>query len=162
MAFSCLLTWLKGDWAEWATTFGFANWGTKQYPCPLCFATHDDWRDYRRCGFDRLLWADTQQADYEAACQLCELRFVVETVADKALLRRSLRFDERESGFRGRFVTRDIPEFNLEYGDRLEPGGSIWDIGSQFDRLCGEPGPIEVVFWRRKKRDFCPASEPHS
>ena len=45
---------------------------------------------------------------------------------------------------RGRFLCADIPEFNLEAGDRLEPNVFLQDV-AMFEQA---PLPLQVAFWR--------------
>ena len=50
--------------------------------------------------------------------------------------------------FVGRGLTRDVPGFGLK-GDRLEPGGDVWDVGA----FEGTPTPFVCHLWRMGTTD---------
>lgn len=164
MKFAALLVWIKADWGEWASSFGLANWSTRLWPCPLCCATQDDWRDYDACSADGLLWADTTQEDYEAACLRCEHCRVLTTRGQKAMVRGALRFDARTDGAKGRALTRDLPDLGLRTGDRVEADTANPDAGAILEPNGVGPGVVvEIKLWRRMVRSPpCACASCHS
>ena len=50
---SCLL-YIKGDWAKYAHTYGFAQWNTVNSPCPFCFVTKPHMYDVNNVSFAKM------------------------------------------------------------------------------------------------------------
>ena len=142
---ACVL-FIKGDWAEFAMTLGFASWATKLFPCPFCKATYDDMYDFK--GFDALhaKWPPVTIDDIERATSACEVRVRL-TRESHARVVAALRYDRRKEGARGRALIVPLPELGLKAGDRLEPSATLLDVGC-FDDLTSFP--TVVVFWRRR------------
>ena len=149
MPFKGLLVQLKGDWGEWASSFGFAGHSTSLYPCICCYAAADDWFQTDDVTFEKLPWLETTMEDYLSACALCEVWVTFANRREHARVRARLAFDRRKEGGRGRCLTDDMPTFNLLKGDRLEPCRSCPDIGVGFDELAQKAFPVTVLFWRR-------------
>jgi hypothetical protein len=62
------------------------------------------------------------------------------------MIRSQLRYDKRaKSGFGGRALMTDVPQYNLVKGDRLEPTSWMIDVG-EFDQIS--VFPCIVMFWR--------------
>jgi hypothetical protein len=89
-------------------------------------------------------WCRNKPEDYDAACRRCERHVVVNTQQLRDRIAAELYFDKRTSGSRGRALRVDIPELNLQAGDRLEPSVGCPDTGA-FEHL---DLPATVVFWR--------------
>jgi hypothetical protein len=54
-------------------------------------------------------------------------------------------------------LTRDIPELQLEVGDRLEPSSEL-PVVSKLDDVSHFP--MQVVFWRRSLESLCRHRSP--
>ena len=88
---ACLCV-VKGDWAEFCSTFGFANWQTKAAPCYCCWATVDNYlldQDFR---VGHTIWPDFTMQDYLDACFQSEVEVVVRTLPLLNEIRGSLFF----------------------------------------------------------------------
>jgi len=89
-----LLCQLKGDWAEWASSFGFCSHATTLFPCVACYCTHEDMHDLDDMEFQKLPWAPVRSNDYEAACAMCEISVVLRNRQEHAMVRGRLFYDE--------------------------------------------------------------------
>ena len=112
---ACLLQ-IKGDWSEYAHTFGLADWSNEWFCCFFCKATRAN-----RYQLDALTpthspWPALAMNDYELACSACELwRSLDERLY--AEIKASLDFDRRRNKTAGGLVlTKDIPEIMLKKG----------------------------------------------
>ncbi len=139
------LVMVKGDWAEFAQTFGFASWASTLAPCMACKCTATTMYDVTRVSLLSLPWSSVTSADYDLACSACE-RHVVVSAPQHRTLRAILRYDKRRSGAGGRALLDDFPALGLLKGDRLEPTPSLPDIGA-FDSITTFPCPL--LFWRK-------------
>lgn len=135
---------VKGDWAEFAHTLAFPTWRSADYPCLWRRCDRDSMYSWEGVEHDSLPWGLVGEADYEAACRRCEVHVVVQTEAQRAQIVAALYYDKRQQGSNGRALNRALPEFRLEAHDRLEPGGSLRDVGAL--ETLGLPATI--VFWR--------------
>ena len=151
MHYRLVLSEIKSDWAEWASTLALPSWQSAQYPCPMCFCCRDDWMQFERCSCERLPWGDTCGDDFERAAAMCEVQVVITTARQHQDLRACLAYDKRSSGARGRCLTCDMPTHGLRKGDRLEPSRACPDTGPGFDELCSGPFPLHLTFWRRSQ-----------
>ena len=140
----CACLYLKGDWAEFANTCGLTQWGDGVRPCWKCNAFGIDL--FLACGNseDILRWPETTDADYDLACDACEVKIIVATLEQRKHITDALKFDKRDKGGRGRCLVRDLPAWNLRELDRLEPSVEIPDV-AQFDE---HPVPFRATFWR--------------
>ena len=77
-----------------------------------------------------LRWQLSSDQDYEDARRLCEIEVQVVTEGERRAIIRALKYDKRDKGWRGRVLVEPLPAMGLQEGDRLEPGGSIRDVGS--------------------------------
>ena len=136
---------IKGDWLEYATTFGYASWKSLRHPCLFCNCNNDNMYSIDNFSAVSSLWTLKGLADYEAACAACELHAVVALQDDLERIVANLRYDKREHGNHGRCLTAPIHKFGLRIGDRLEPTPTLQDVGA----LCASTVlPIALVFWR--------------
>jgi hypothetical protein len=135
---------VKGDWAEYAFTFGFMTWAHKNHPCLFCFCTRDSL--YQVAGLSPLgvAHALVMHRDYDHACSSCEIWVAVYTKEQHLLIIGSLFFDKRKGVIGGRVLKQDIPELSLLKQDRLEPHAGLLDIGA-FEQVVI---PTRVLFWR--------------
>ncbi len=140
----CIL-YVKADWAELSTTFGFASWQDGLRPCPHCNCSPESL--YVVSGISPVSspWEANTHADYEAACARCERVVRVDAVAHTNLVR-VLKYDRREKGSRGLALSTDIPQLGLVAGDRLVSFGNVFDVG-KFSQVA--EFPVEAKFWRR-------------
>ena len=83
-------------------------------------------------------------ASYEIACQQCE---ITRTFTSEQLshLCDNLIYERSRDSCHGRGLARDMPEFNLRRGDRVEATAAIPDVGA-IDEMVG---PVTISFWRR-------------
>ena len=153
--------WLKGDWAEFASTWGFPSWSSVDHPCLLCHCTKATMHQLE--GFSPLSMPspETTHEEYEAACRACELEVLVPNQATLEELRASLEEDRRDQGAHGRALLRDLPALGLLKGDRLEPSLLLPDV-AQVDNLHGA---CRLTFWRRSEETLArhrnPLLTPH-
>ena len=141
----CACIYIKGDWAEYASTMGLPPWNDSLRPCFLCNAIGGK-EMYIAPGnsMEKLRWRENQEDDYRASCERCLHKVVVETNEDRDLLEKRLHYDKRQQGCRGRTLTTGIEKLGLAADDRLEPTAILPDVG----RLSHAEPPIELEFWR--------------
>jgi len=154
------LKYIKGDWSEFAHTFGLPNWKTRLAPCPWCLCTTSEWLDFsdvtRRIE-DNIPWPPLTGNDYDDACKACEIVVKVESREVHTTIIAGLEYDKRLYGARGRALKIEIPALRLQPGDRLEPNESVPDV-AQFDAKRGYP--FDVTFWRRSRETACRHRNP--
>ena len=153
MKFKVAITRLKGDWMEWATTFGLSSWSSVLYACCLCHCDLESMHDGYIAG-DPSTFASITPLDYEEACTRCEQIRWIASEQQHASLRAVLKFDEKK---KGRVLDRDLPELELLAGDRLEATSEHPDILG-YDRC--ESYPVRFVFWRRCLETFVRRRNP--
>ena len=107
----------------------------------------------------RTAFKDVTQEDYDEAVQTCEQKRQI-TKIQHSQIRASLRYDKRKNGNRGRCLAVDLPELQLQKGDRLEPSISTPDTGIGFDQMPVESFPLEVKFWRVSLESITRHSNP--
>lgn len=144
LGFKAAVVQIRGDWAEFAHSFGFAAWNSARFPCLLCDCDSASMYNIESWSLASTPFGVHTKADYEAECQRCEIKRVV-SKQDWVALAPKLRFDKRKTGLKGRGLLEDFPSLRLLAGDRLEPSEAVPDIGavdatSQF--------PLELTFWR--------------
>lgn len=146
-AFPCkaVLLQVKGDWLEFTSTFGMANWRTAVAPCFMCHCTTSNMYEFMQFAPGSNTFPPASASDYAAACAGCRITTMISR-ADHADLKASLRYDKRKVGARGRAVQKDIPSLGLLRNDRLEPTPSAPDPG-RFEEIADFP--TTAVFWRR-------------
>ena len=148
LLFRAALCAIKGDWQEFCSTFGFANWKTANPPCYGCWATVQNYlKDATLAPGSETVWNDFTMADYFEACRMCE---IIVHVRDMELLRRiksSLFYDHRQNGSHGRAMRWGIVGTPIEQGDRLEPTPDMPNV-STIDSLALAQLPVRLVFWR--------------
>lgn len=140
----CVL-YIKGDWAEYASTFGFPTWNDSLRPCFACNASLRNL--YRIEGITPvgLFWRTNRDGDYFASCRRCEAHVVIDKRMHRDIVS-LLEHDRRQGGNRGRCMRADYSPAGLVQGDRLEPSRFLPDPGN-FEGITQFPMP--VVFWRR-------------
>ena len=124
---------MKGDWAEFAHTLGFADWNSQLFCCLCCKATRAN--RYDIAGFSPLhsVWADLTHDDMDRACRGCE-KWRTLSRPDHARVRANLHYDKRRDGAFGRALFADLPELQLLKDDRLEPHPELLDV-AMFDEV---------------------------
>lgn len=140
---------IKGDWSEFVSSFGFASWATHRAPCFLCRATNlnlHDLEGYSEVGMPH--GARTHE-EWDIACSVCEI--------DKDLLpsevitvRSKLRYKGKKG--KARHLIEDVPALGLKKNDRVEPTSSSPDIAS-IDTAPAGAG-FRVRFWRSANERF--------
>ena len=145
LPFKAACIFVKGDWSEFSTTFGFPSWADGLRPCFDCNAHGADQYIAAGNSADHLRWRINGDADYGASCQQCLHTVHVPTVDVRNRIASRLRYDKRKAGSNGRALSNGIPELHLEADDRLEPSESVPDAGS-FEVLAP---PFTALFWRR-------------
>jgi hypothetical protein len=158
LQFAMAVLQIKGDWAEFAHTLGFASWSTARYPCMFCHAEKTNWHDMRGVSLLMQPWPSTSPEQYEEACGLCEHVRVINS-HEHRLIRVSLVANKNKDGPRGRALIRDLPALGLLAGDRLEPSKEVPDVYG-YDHVSDDAFPLKVTFWRRSRetmvRHRCP------
>jgi hypothetical protein len=155
---------VKGDWAEYAHTFGLPQWSSHQHPCFACFCTGgSDGNMAVTAGISSQStpWVKKTFADYNAACSRCEHRVHVQTVSQLRRLLAVLIYDKRKVGSSGRALIVDFPELNLEKGWRLAPSAELHDVGL-LDRRCDcfPQGGFFLLFWDPTKQSMSKNRNP--
>ena len=98
LLYSAALVFIKADWAELCLTFGFATWASVT-PCLLCKCTRGDMYTDHRLALDNACWPEFTWNDYNAACDLNEVKFTVTCTSMLAKIVASLFYDKRKGGF---------------------------------------------------------------
>ena len=80
---------ILGDWAEIAHTWGFPDWSHVIHPCFCCFAVRDDLFLLGNMSVITDPFPSKTHADYQKACQLCEMHVVI---ANSVVLARLIGF----------------------------------------------------------------------
>lgn len=142
---------LRGDWSEFCDRYGFPNWGSGLRPCFLCACAGPALYATEGASAVALGWHDNEDAEYDAACERCEIRVTV-TASNHAQIVALLQYDKRRTGPRGRALAAALPGLGLRQHDRLEPTAELPDVAA-FDELVDFP--IVVVFWRRSEETLC-------
>ena len=146
---------VRGDWSEYCSTLGFANWKDALRPCFECVGHGPDLFVVEGCAFENLRWVVNAPRDYFAACERCEI--VVDLDENlKRLVLNELRWCKRRDGGRGRTLQNAIPELSLIADDRLEPSDSLPDVALLEDLEC----PCRVVFWRTSEESVARHRNP--
>ena len=141
--FSCILLFIKGDWAELVKNVGLASWSSWINPCFLCTASSEELHNlYRSCTLDEWPFALRDGDSYDRACAACEHKVVLRSEAVRTTLLAALVYDKKLSGL---VLQRDLPGLGLLEADRLEPSPSLIDVS----KLAQAPLGITIVFWRR-------------
>ena len=83
----------------------------------------------------------------QRACDSCEIGVAIRSADMFRRVPAALRYDRKTAGSRGRALQLDIPELGLRKGDRLQPGGDVWDVG-QID-IYNPQSACRLLFWRR-------------
>ena len=139
---------IRGDWAEYAHTFGLPTWSSADHPCFFCKGSLVTCLGLLRSSRPGdLPWELKTHEDYESSCTACEQTLALPR-ADWDKVRAALYYDKRKAGARGKALMYAIPELSLEKDDRLEPHASLEDVAG-FE-LC-TAWPMRAVFWRRSR-----------
>ena len=150
LGYSAVLMYVKGDWAEFAHTFGMAQWNSIYHPCPCCVSPSDSLY-HTFPGFitaDEMPFQGRTHDSYAHACNLCEVELAVTSEPARRALCSVLAFRDpttKTSG--GLVVTRDLPGTPLVPGDRLDPSSDLPNIRDVFERQI----PFTARFWRIRR-----------
>jgi len=93
-----VLMFLKGDWAEYASTVGFPSWADGLRPCPMCNAHRQNFFTMYGLRAEHLPWRLNADDDYEHACARSERRVVLRTVEEQGRVLRAFQYDIRGGG----------------------------------------------------------------
>jgi hypothetical protein len=137
----------KGDWSEYAHTYGFLPWSHKLHPCLFCWCDRSTLYKVEGLSPFETPHRLVQQHEYDAACSACEVWAIITSMAGLMVILGALRFDKRKTGG-GRILECDLPEFGLLANDRLEPHPGLWDVGAFDARI---KLPARVLFWRSSR-----------
>ena len=132
---------VRGDWAEFAHTFGFPTWHSSDHPCIWCRADRETLYEWE---------AEIELLDhgsYDKACARCEVRVRFETRESLLEVAGQLFYDKRTYGNRGRCLKAPVPHIGLLKGDRVEPSPQLPDT----KLLEEQEVPCTVLFWRRSR-----------
>ena len=147
---------IKGDWAEYASTFGFPTWRDNLRPCFCCNAAPADLYQIHGINLDATPWRPNTEQDYHDACARCEITVRIDERLHRVLVA-LLHYDRRKAGNRGRCLLANCPELGLEAGDRLTPSSSHphpW----KFQSISAFP--TFVVFWRTSRESIARNRNP--
>ena len=142
---------VKGDWAEFAHTFGFASWQSLEHPCFACFCKAGSGGDIDRIdgiSAHALPWRQKEPADYQEACQVCEHKIHVGDAATMQRIAGALKYDKKSNGFHGRCLAKSLLDLGLQKNWRLEPSQECPDVGL-IDEWCVNfpTNGVELTFW---------------
>ena len=153
MKYRFALIWSKGDWAEFASTFGFPTWSHALFPCFACFVEQPQLKDVPDDLEDGLPWEPVSQEHYDDACTAAEIVAVIPDRDTHARVRANLFFDRRRAGSHGRALQSDVAcgDLLLRNGDRIEPSEYLSDVFS-FDFI--KHFPATVLFWRPRRQSI--------
>ena len=140
---ACL--YIKGDWCEYASTFGFPQWNDLLRPCFECVAFGVNMYCSAGNSIHGLRWRPNDDDDYEQACDTCETLVALTTEPEKTSILLRLRYDKSDTGSHGRVLTQSLPTLGLEAGDRLEPSPTLPDVGDLENLAL----PAVITFWRK-------------
>jgi hypothetical protein len=148
---------VRGDWAEFSKTWGFASWQTNANPCLFCECTSDDMlSQLRSANALELPWTLRNMAGYDLCCRGTEVRVTLSAEQGRRVLH-ALYYDRRKIGSRGRCLLVDLPELGLQKDDRLEPSLAI-PFPSQFD--LHDRWPVVAVIWRTSAEKWAKHRNP--
>eukprot|EP00959_Pyramimonas_sp_CCMP1952_P412089 8635183-Pyramimonas_sp.AAC.1 len=72
--FRCMLLYVKGDWSEFAKTFGLGSRGKILNPCPICTTDKPNMHACYDCmNTGGVMFTERTLLDYERACKKCEI-----------------------------------------------------------------------------------------
>jgi len=145
MSCKALLLYLKGDWAEYATTCGLPAWSDGLRPCFKCNSTKALLYICENLSEASLPWMSNGEDDWFVACDRCEIVVVVPNAVVHRTLVEHLSYDKRKQGSRGLSLTRPVDELGLKEGDRLCAGLGLEDVA---DVMLLTVFPVSLVFWR--------------
>ena len=152
---ACLM-YIKGDWAEYATTLGLPTWQDGLRPCFACNSSLDQLYTTDDISPVSLPWHANEDHEYYAACRRCEFHVVLDASSCKSVVD-ALEYDKRSHGNRGRCLREALPHLGLIVGDRLEPSKYLPDT-SDIDSAVFFPMP--VLFWRPGSETLCRFRSP--
>ena len=115
------------------------------------------WNKFSGCSLLSLPWGDKDQAAYDRACERAEILVTVHGSDELNRILDLLIYDKRKSGFAGRVLTSDMPEFLLNKNDRLEPAAPYFDIAA-VDTWA--TFPLRLVFWRTSMQGMVKRRSP--
>ena len=147
LAIRCCLLFIKGDWSEYATTFGLPTWHDGVRPCYMCNGSGPGLMRFDNASTTSFPFRENLEGEYATACERCEIWAVLSRDAHTRVLE-DLHYDKRRQGNHGRCLGSDFPELGLLASDRLEPSSLLPDVG-RFDEIANFPTPI--LFWRQQR-----------
>ena len=139
LRFRACCLFIKGDWMEYACSLGFPTWKSVTSPCMMCWCTAQNAYNLRNLSVLTSPWPAKTIADYNAACDRCEVKVLLHD----ALWRKLRAFLVKSRAQRGRVLALDVPEARLLKGDRLEPSCELPDVA-----VFNSDTPSVVTFWR--------------
>ena len=146
MGFIGALVQIRGDWAEYAHSFGLPTWSDSRHPCFFCKGSLENCIGLlREASPAGLPWMLKAESDYDEACA-ARAHHKVLTREQWASVTATLYYDKRDAGSRGRALMYDLPDLELQRDDSLEPSPRLMDVG---DFELATEFPLPVVFWRR-------------
>lgn len=146
---SCVL-FIKGDWAEYATTLGLPTWNDSVRPCYMCNCFGDGMYNHAGSSAAGFPHRENLEHEYDQSCDRCEIAIdLTPAIRQSVLEQGKLRYDKRASGSHGRALENDVPFLNLQKDDRLEPSADLPDIAC-FETLDLST-PKRVIFWRTSR-----------
>ena len=140
---------LEGDWNELCEKFGLLTWQSSTRPSICCAGSRE--RLYNPIGVTlaSLPWHRQEDAEYDAACNRCELWVRVVNHDQRSMIEALL--DYKSDRWRGRGVNAPFPELGLRRGDRLEPNPLLPSVARFGDLAL----PTDVPFGRTTNDTLC-------
>jgi hypothetical protein len=156
LGFRGALLHIKGDWAEFAHTLGFADWNSELFCCLFCKATKANRFDIAGVSPFGSVWGALAQDDMDRACLACE-KWVTLSREQHGVVKARLHYNRKKGGGSGRCLFVDIAELGLDMNDRLEPHSGLPDV-ALFDSIT--EFPCRVLFWRSTFETRCRHRNP--
>ena len=160
LGFKAVVLFIKGDWAEFATSMGYFSWKHHKHPCFACACTGGpggNIMNHDGVSALGLPWPPKLPEHYEEACQNAEVRVTVSSHDQLQRLLGHLEYDRRPNGSHGRSLAQDFAPLRLNKGDRLEPSEYSPDVG-RIEEIS--TFPHDLVFWRVSCESICKHRHP--
>ena len=86
LAIRCCLLFVKGDWSEYATTFGLPTWHDGVRPCYMCNGSGPGLMRFDNASSTSFPFRENLEGEYAAACERCEIWAVLSRDAHTRVL----------------------------------------------------------------------------
>ena len=133
---------------------GYPTWHSGTRPCFCCAASPESLYEFNLYNLAHSSVHINTDKDFDEACCRCEIRLLLDELQIKQI-KPYLKYDKRHDGNLGRSLTRDLPQFALLSGDRLEPTPVLPDVALFENTPLDIGAKLKVCFWRRSAESIC-------